>query len=73
MEQVLSRVFGTWPSEIGLRSARTLRLWLSLWSERHALDLLDARLLRDIGLSEERARAEASRPMWDVPRLRQRR
>lgn len=33
---------------------------------RHLADLDDA-LLRDIGLTRDEARAEASRPVWDVP------
>jgi len=28
---------------------------------------LDAHILRDIGLSDEQARSEASRPLWDAP------
>lgn len=36
--------------------------------QRRALLRLDDALLRDIGLDREAARAEASRPAWDVPR-----
>ena len=43
------------------------RLWLRLFHERRALSGLDARLLADIGLSADRAHAEAARPFWDVP------
>lgn len=36
--------------------------------QRRALLRLDPALLRDIGVDSEAARAEASRPIWDVPR-----
>ena len=36
--------------------------------QRHALKQLDERLLDDIGLLPDEARAEAARPVWDVPR-----
>lgn len=32
--------------------------------ERHMLDRLDPHLLRDIGLTTDQARAEASKPFW---------
>jgi len=38
----------------------------ALRQRRHLADLDDA-LLRDIGLTREEARAEARRPLWDVP------
>ncbi|GAB5375625.1 MAG: DUF1127 domain-containing protein [Acuticoccus sp.] len=47
-----------------------LRLWLDLWSERRALAQLDRRMLADLGIDADAAMLEASRPMWDVPRLR---
>ena len=34
---------------------------------RRALARLDARLLRDVGLTQDDARCEVQRPFWDVP------
>ena len=48
-------------------------LWLSLWSERRALRLLDQRMLADLGLSPADVRQETARPPWDVPAARRRR
>ncbi len=44
-----------------------VRLWRRLRAERRALEALDARLLRDIGLDAAAAAKEAARPFWDVP------
>ncbi|MEO1688521.1 MAG: DUF1127 domain-containing protein [Pseudomonadota bacterium] len=58
------------------RGARTgwlglLAPWAAARCERSALARLDARMLDDVGLSEEAARREAARPFWDLPgRLR---
>lgn len=47
--------------------------WPSLWGlvalrrSRSRLAMLDAHLLRDIGLTYEQARNEADRPLWDAP------
>ena len=46
------------------RLARTLILCVYRASERRALKDLDDHLLRDLGLSRERARLEAGRPFW---------
>ena len=40
---------------------------LSLYRERRALARLDGPALRDVGLDPAAARAEAARPIWDVP------
>ena len=50
-------------------AARRSRLgaMLGVWRSRQALGALDADRLRDLGLSAEEARAEAARPIWDVP------
>lgn len=37
------------------------------WQQRQHLATLDAHRLDDIGLSADAARAEAARPIWDVP------
>ena len=42
-------------------------LFLSLWRERNQLKNLNAHLLKDIGVTEAEARAEANRPFWDAP------
>lgn len=51
------------------RPARRLKLStiLAAWRSRQHLKALDARALEDIGLSRAAARAEARRPIWDVP------
>jgi uncharacterized protein YjiS (DUF1127 family) len=38
------------------------------WRQRCALARLDDRRLRDVGLTEAEAWAEANRPFWDLPR-----
>ncbi|SIO56638.1 Uncharacterized conserved protein YjiS, DUF1127 family [Rhodovulum sp. ES.010] len=42
-------------------------LGLGAARQRRRLAELDDALLRDIGLTREQARAEARRPIWDVP------
>ena len=50
------------------RRARTgLAAYLDLARQRRALSSLDAARLDDLGLSPDAARAEADRPVWDVP------
>ena len=44
-----------------------VRAALRLRRNRGKLALLDAHLLRDIGLTEDEARREAARPLWDAP------
>ena len=39
----------------------------ALYHQRRALARLDARALRDIGVTTGAARAEAARPVWDMP------
>ena len=52
-----------------------LRLWAATWRavrlhcSRQRLSALEPHLLRDIGLTPEQARQEASRPIWDAPDL----
>ncbi|MBC2834388.1 DUF1127 domain-containing protein [Paragemmobacter straminiformis] len=41
--------------------------WLGLARSRAHLARLDDHLLRDIGLTQEQAKAEVSRPVWDAP------
>ena len=40
---------------------------LAAWRQRRALERLDARAMRDLGLIESQVVREASRPAWDVP------
>mgnify|MGYP001765411063 CR=1 FL=1 len=49
------------------RILRRVSLALAARRDRRALLRLEPHLLRDIGLSEAEARAEAARPVWDVP------
>ena len=43
---------------------RVLRAMLGRHAERQALARMDDRLLADIGISREQARAEANKPLW---------
>lgn len=45
-----------------------LRLGMTARAQRQQLLTLDAARLADIGLTADQARAEAARPLWDVPR-----
>ena len=44
-----------------------LRRAITARQSRRQLARLDAAALRDIGISPEAARLEATRPIWDVP------
>lgn len=46
---------------------RRLALALSARRQRIALARLEDRLLDDAGIDRDAARAEAARPIWDVP------
>ena len=41
--------------------------WIGVSRQRRQLAALDARTLRDMGISDAQARTEANRPFWDVP------
>ena len=43
----------------------TLDLWYQRQQQRRQLDMLDDRLLRDIGIDRASAREEASRRFWE--------
>lgn len=45
----------------------SLLTMLSVWRSRRALARLDARALEDVGITAHLARAEAAKPVWDVP------
>ena len=46
---------------------RRLTFLVALRRQRAQLARLDPHLLRDIGLTDGQAHAEAARPAWDVP------
>lgn len=50
-----------------LSPLRFLAQLAALRRARRDLDRLDDHLLNDIGIPPDRARAEAARPIWDVP------
>lgn len=56
---------GSFPHGHGL--LKRLSLGLGAARQRRRLAELDDDMLRDIGLTREDARAEARRPIWDVP------
>lgn len=58
------------PPAAALRLLRALRLARSVRRERVALAALGPALLRDVGLTQEAAAAEAARPAWDLPPAR---
>lgn len=43
---------------------RTLYVWQARYEERRALQEMDPRLLRDIGLDRRTVEREASKPFW---------
>lgn len=47
--------------------AQRLQHAIALYRQRRALGNLDDAALHDIGVSRAEARAEAARPVWDVP------
>lgn len=49
-----------WPSRI----VANVRRWLDLRRERHALGLLDDRMLKDIGVGRIDALREIEKPFW---------
>ena len=40
---------------------------IKMQRSRHRLSQLDAKALRDIGLSQATAQGEANKPIWDAP------
>ena len=56
-------------SALGYRRGRAFDLdaVISLWRQRRALGRLDERALVEIGVTPAQARAEAARPLWDLP------
>ncbi|MDP4033427.1 MAG: DUF1127 domain-containing protein [Pseudorhodobacter sp.] len=64
----LSSLFPQRPLALFARIAFTVALVVLRWKERRhcrrALARLDARLLRDIGLSQAEAASEVAKPFW---------
>lgn len=59
---------------LGVRRPRSLSVKkpslmarLALWRSRRTLAHLDARALKDVGISPDAARREAQLGLWDVP------
>ena len=50
--------------EAGARALRTLLTWQERDRQRHALAQLDARMLKDIGLSRADVALELRKPFW---------
>lgn len=49
---------------IFMKAAKTLRQWQFRAEQRRRLGELDHHALRDIGLTEKQAKAEAGKPFW---------
>jgi len=49
-------------------SGNSIFSMLATYRQRRALARLDSAALKDIGLTCAEARAEANRPIWDLPR-----
>lgn len=67
MTLALARIARHLPLALRLSPLRLLAALAANRRSRQALARLDAHLLRDVGLTPDRARAEAARPVWDVP------
>lgn len=44
------------------------RAFFALWKQRRDLARLDDHMLEDLGLTRHQVKAEATRPLWDVPK-----
>ncbi len=74
-DRTLTSPFGRRAARLSFAPPATVRQGLlrrlaaahTAWRQRRALERLDARMLRDIGLTEAERRREAERGFWDVP------
>ena len=58
--------FGKILLETAARAVRTLLTWQERDRQRHALAQLDARMLKDIGLSRAEVALELRKPFWQA-------
>ena len=58
--------FGGFLLEAAARALRTLLTWQERDRQRHALAQLDARMLKDIGLSRAEVALELHKPFWQA-------
>ncbi len=58
--------FGEILLEAAARALRTLLTWQERDRQRHALAQLDARMLKDIGLSQAEVALELHEPFWQA-------
>ncbi len=56
--------FGKFLIEAAARALRTLLIWQERDRQRHALAQLDARMLKDVGLSRAEVALELRKPFW---------
>ncbi len=56
--------FGKFSIEAAARALRTLLIWQERGRQRHALAQLDARMLKDVGLSRAEVELELRKPFW---------
>ncbi len=56
--------FGKILREAAVRAVRTLLTWQERDRQRHALARLDARMLKDVGLSRADVDLELRKPFW---------
>ena len=56
--------FGKFLIEAAAQALRTLLIWQERDRQRHALAQLDARMLKDIGLSRAEVVLELRKPFW---------
>ncbi len=56
--------FGKFLIEAATRALRTLLTWQERDRQRHALAQLDARMLKDVGLSRAEVDLELRKPFW---------
>ncbi len=58
--------FGKFLIEAAAQALRTLLIWQERDRQRHALAQLDARMLKDIGLSRAEVALELRKPFWQA-------
>ncbi len=58
--------FGKFSIEAAARALRTLLIWQERDRQRHALAQLDARMLKDVGLSRAEVALELHKPFWQA-------